>query len=166
MSRFPNGISTSDGAGNLGTAELGATTATSMAATGAVSGATVAATGAVSGGSVAATGAVTGATGTFAGNVSGLGLVGGVTALSKSDNYALAAGEKTLFIGCTMGAGSKTLTLGLAAGQAAIVKNTGGTNAFTVKNVAGDTGTSLATGKSLLIIANATNDASIVIALD
>lgn len=89
-----------------------------------------------------------------------------VTALTKADNYALAAAEKTLVVGVTLSAGSKTVTLGLAAGQVAIVKNTGATNAFTVKNVADDTGTSLAAGKSLLVVGNATANASIVIALD
>lgn len=89
-----------------------------------------------------------------------------VTALTKSDNYALAAAEKSPVVTCTMSAGSKTLTLGLATGQQAVIKNSGGTNAFTVKNQAADTGTSLAAGKSMLFIASTTTDGNIVIALD
>ena len=91
----------------------------------------------------------------------------GTIALTKSDSYALAEAEKSnVYIGCTMSAASKVLTLGLPAGQLAVVKNTGAANAFTVKNATDDTGTSLAAGKSLLIVAGATKDTSVVIALD
>lgn len=95
-------------------------------------------------------------------------MVIGVLALQKADNYSLAAAEKSkVFIGCEMTAGSKVLTLGLTAGQMVIVKNVGATNAFTVKNIAGDTGTSLAAGKSLMLIAgSSTANTNIVIALD
>lgn len=87
--------------------------------------------------------------------------------LSKAVDYALSATEKAkLFTGLVMTATSKVLTLGLAAGQAMIVMNTGDTNAYTVKNVADDTGTSLAAGKAVLIIGSATADASLVIALN
>ena len=41
-----------------------------------------------------------------------------------------------------------------------IVKNAGATNAFTVKNIATDTGTSLAVGRSLLVFASNTEDES------
>lgn len=74
------------------------------------------------------------------------GLIGAVS-LSKSDSYALADGEKKVYIGITMSAASKVLTLGLAEGQIAFVKNEGATNAVTVKNNSGDTGVSLAAGK-------------------
>ena len=86
--------------------------------------------------------------------------------ISMSANYELTADEKGLFISFVCSAASKTLTLGLETGDAAIVTNIGGTNAVTVKNVSGDTGTSLAAGKSALIIASVTADASTVIALN
>lgn len=104
-------------------------------------------------------------TGDVTGNVTG-GILGGIS-ISKADNYSLSTAEKnSLYIGVTMTAGSKVLTLGLAAGQVAFVRNEGATNAFTVKNVAGDTGTSLAAKKTLLIKASTTANASIVAALD
>lgn len=104
---------------------------------------------------------------TIGGNASLGSLKVGVVSLTKADSYTLVAAEKAnVYIGCTMSAASKVLTLGLPAGQLVIVKNTGGTNAFTVKNAADDTGTSLAAGKSLLIVAGATKDTSVVIALD
>lgn len=86
--------------------------------------------------------------------------------LSKSDNYALTATEiaKT-FTSLTQSADNKVLTLGLAAGQTMIVHNAG-SKTFSVKNIAGDTGTSLATTKAILIVGSATQDASIVIALN
>ena len=90
-----------------------------------------------------------------------------VLSVTKAVDYALASSEKkNRLIKTTMSAASKTLTLGLPEGQEIIVKNAGATNAFTVKNVSGDTGTSLAVGKSLLIFASETADASTVIELD
>lgn len=90
----------------------------------------------------------------------------GATALEKADSYALAAAEKTTLIKCEMTAASKVLTLGLPEGQMAVVKNVGATNTFTVKNIAADTGTSLAAGKSLLVFAGKAKDTNVVIALD
>ena len=80
--------------------------------------------------------------------------------LSKSANYSLAEDEKVFYIGVTLTAASKTVTLGLADGQAAVVVNEGGANAFTLKNVAGDSGTSVAAGKAYLILASETANAS------
>ncbi|NLW92377.1 MAG: hypothetical protein GXY34_12360 [Syntrophomonadaceae bacterium] len=107
-------------------------------------------------------------TGNVTGNVAGI-LTGGVIGMAtieKAVDYALVAAEKAkLVISAKMTAGGKTLTLGLAAGQIAFVYNHG-TETYTVKNVAGDTGTSLATTKLLLVVGSATNDASTVIALN
>ena len=95
------------------------------------------------------------------------GAIIGSLALSTADDYALTAAEKAnLVFLITLTAESKTVTLGLAAGQVAFVHNAGATNAFAVKNVAGDTETSLATGKTLLVIGSATAGASTVIALN
>ena len=49
-------------------------------------------------------------------------------------------------------AASKTLTLRLSQDAAAFVVNTGSTNAFTLKNVPGDSGVSVAVGKVYLVI--------------
>ncbi len=107
-------------------------------------------------------------TGNVTGNVAGM-LTGGVIGMAtieKADSYALAAAEKAkLVISAKMTAGSKVLTLGLAAGQVAFVYNHG-TETFSVKNVAGDTGTSLATTKLLLVVGHATANTSTVIALN
>lgn len=110
-------------------------------------------------------GALTGdVTGNVTGNVSGAIL--GARSVEKADNYALTATEKAApFVSAKMTAESKTLTLGLAAGQMMVVYNHG-TESFTVKNVAGDTDTVLATTKGLLIVGAAGNDASTVIALN
>lgn len=104
-------------------------------------------------------------TGNVTGNLNG-GFTGLVT-LSKADTYALAAAEKDKqFYAITLTAGSKVITLGNTAGTWCIVHNAGGTNAFTLKNVAGDTGTSVAAGKTFFVIPSATDNASIVIALN
>ena len=70
--------------------------------------------------------------------------------------------HKRPFLGVTASAASKTLTLGLDDGDMMILVNEGGTNAFTVKNVEGDTGTSIAKGVVALVIASKTADATVV----
>ena len=86
--------------------------------------------------------------------------------ITKADSYSLSASEIAKFVtSITMSAGSKVLTLGLAAGQTMIVYNAG-SETVSVKNVAGDTGTSVATTKAVLVIGSATANASIVIALN
>lgn len=96
------------------------------------------------------------------------GRVVGVTAIAKAADYALTAAERSCeLVKCEMTAASKVLTLGMAENQLVLVKNVGATNAFTVKNISGDTGTSLAAGKSVLLIAGgATANTNTVIALD
>lgn len=88
------------------------------------------------------------------------------TTLSKSADYSLAASEKKPYIGITLSAASKTVTLGLETGQVAIVVNEGGSNAFTLKNVSGDSGTSLAAGKLAIIRASTTANGSKVYILN
>jgi len=75
-----------------------------------------------------------------------------VTTVEMSVDTALTDEQKDIFIDFTCSAASKVLTLGLDAGQHAILTNVGGTNAVTVKNIAGDTGTSVAAGKVALVI--------------
>ena len=74
----------------------------------------------------------------------------------------LADVHKRPFLGVTASAASKTLTLGLDDGDMMLLVNEGGTNAFTVKNVEGDTGTSIAKGVVALVIASKTADATVV----
>ncbi len=102
--------------------------------------------------------------GNLIGNVAGALL--GSKSISKAADYSLTAAEKanTAFL-LKATAASKTFTLGLAAGQIAFIVNVG-TNAFTVKNVAADTGTEVAATKAVMIIASATANASTVIALN
>ena len=77
-------------------------------------------------------------------------------AVSFADDYALTDAEKDVFLSATATAASKALTLGLADGQFMLLANVGGTNAFTAKNLATDTGTSIAAGKVALIIGSPT----------
>lgn len=86
--------------------------------------------------------------------------------VSASDSISLADTEKRAFINITMSAASKVVTLGLEDGQNAIVYNYGGTNAFTVKNVSGDSGTSVGAGKVALILASTTANSTKVIVLN
>lgn len=81
-------------------------------------------------------------------------------------DYELKADEKGLFLAVEATAASKTLTLGLEDGDQMIVTNIGGTNAITLKNVAGDTGTSLAKGKTAIVVASTTADGSTVLVLN
>lgn len=81
-------------------------------------------------------------------------------AISKSANYTLADSEKAAYIGITLTAASKTVTLGLPDGAVALVVNEGGSNAFTLKNVSGDSGTSVAAGKAYLVRASSTANGS------
>ena len=83
-------------------------------------------------------------------------------AATYSDDASLTEKQKNLFFSFSCSAASKTLTLGLKDGQSMILTNVGGTNAVTVKNVAGDTGTSLGAGKVALVIASTTANATVV----
>ena len=87
------------------------------------------------------------------------GLLEGVS-ITKSASYTLADSEKKAYIGITLSSGSKTVTLGLPDGAVALVVNEGGSNAFTLKNVSGDSGTSIAAGKAYLVRASTTANAS------
>lgn len=88
------------------------------------------------------------------------------TALSIEDDYALGAEEKTPFLSFACSAASKALTLGLGVGDVMIVANIGGTNAVTVKAIAGDTGTSVAAGKVAIAIGAAAANASKIYVLN
>lgn len=72
--------------------------------------------------------------------------------VTMSDNTALSAGQKDLFLRVSCSAASKVLTLGLDEGQFMLIANVGTSNAISLKNVSGDTGTSLAAGKVAVVI--------------
>ena len=84
------------------------------------------------------------------------------TVISTDKDLELAKGQKHGIAAITLTAASKTVTAGLGEGQYMYILNAGGSNAFTPKNVAGDTGTSIAAGKFAVIIGSKTADASIV----
>ena len=89
------------------------------------------------------------------------------SAVSTGANYSLTEAEKgSYFLKVEATAASKVLTLGLAENQPMMIANVGASNAITVKNVSGDTGTSLAAGKVALVIASETADATKVYVLN
>lgn len=88
------------------------------------------------------------------------------TALALSDSATLGVDQKKPFIAVSCSAASKSLTLGLKDGDMALVYNTGDTNAITIKNLATDTGTSLAAGKVAIVVASETANATVVTALN
>ncbi len=88
------------------------------------------------------------------------------TAVTFADSVALTDSQKDLFVQAVASAASKVLTLGLQDGQFMLIANVGGTNAFTVKNIADDTGSSLATGKVALVIGSTTANGTKVYVLN
>ena len=99
----------------------------------------------------------------------GVEVAGGFVQGMQTGSRFIAAADTTLaenrrwfYVGLEMNAPSKTLTLDLPDGYVCLVCNEGDTNAFTVKNVSGDTGTSLGTGKVALVVANRTANKTIV----
>lgn len=103
--------------------------------------------------------------GNFDGAVKG-GIKGAITKSIAAD-YTLTAAEKNapvVMIEST--AASKSVVLGLEAGQVMFVANVGGTNAFTAKAITGDTGTSVGTGKVAIVIGSSTANASKIYVLN
>lgn len=84
--------------------------------------------------------------------------------ISVAVDTKLADAHKRPFLGVALTAASKKVTLDLDDGDMMILVNEG-SNAFTVKNVDGDTGTSVAAGQVVLVIASTTADATEVKAL-
>ncbi len=84
--------------------------------------------------------------------------------ISVAVDTKLADAHKRPFLGVALTAASKTVTLDLEDGDMMVLVNEG-SNAFTVKNVSGDTGTSVAAGQVVLVIASTTADATAVKAL-
>lgn len=88
------------------------------------------------------------------------------TSVEIDDDAALTDAQKDLFVAVTASAASKSLVLGLAPGQHMIVTNIGDTNALTIKAITGDTGSSLAAGKTALVIGSGTANASAILVLN
>lgn len=84
--------------------------------------------------------------------------------ISVAVDTKLADAHKRPFLGVALTAASKTVTLDLEDGDMMVLVNEG-SNAFTVKNVSGDTGTSVAAGQVVLVIASTTADDTAVKAL-
>lgn len=75
----------------------------------------------------------------------------GNVAISTAVDITLTEAQGASAVICiTATAASKTVTMGLAEGRSVFVVNAGGTNAFTLKNVSTDSGTSIAAGKVAL----------------
>lgn len=85
-------------------------------------------------------------------------IVGGRGSKTIAVDTALTDAEKATYLEVTASAASKVLTLGLKNGEIMFLKNAGATNAFTAKNIAGDTGVSVATGKTALCVGGTTAD--------
>jgi len=75
-------------------------------------------------------------------------------------------GVEALAVTATATAASKSLVLGVKDGQVLLVANVGNTNAFTLKGITGDSGTSLATGKVALVIGSTTANATKIYVLN
>lgn len=88
------------------------------------------------------------------------------TVLTKSDSFTLGKEDRAAYLGITLSAASKTVTLGLPDNAVCLVVNEGGTNAFTLKNVSGDSGTSIAAGKAALVRASTTANSTNVYMLN
>lgn len=87
-------------------------------------------------------------------------------AVQKSLSANATIGDDAIYYGITLSAAGKTVTLDRAEGTVCFVMNEGGTNAFTLKNVSGDTGTSIAAGKIALVVASRTANKSAMTVLN
>lgn len=88
----------------------------------------------------------------------------GASVISTGANMTLAEKDRAFILAIRATAASKTVTLDLQDDACCIVFN-GGSNTFTLKNVSGDSGTSVAAGGVYLVAASRTANSSIVIAL-
>lgn len=89
-----------------------------------------------------------------------------VTNITIADDAALTVAQKKPYVNVVASAASKSLVLGLKEGETMIVTNVGGTNALTVKAITGDTGTSVAAGKTALCVGSETANASKILVLN
>lgn len=88
----------------------------------------------------------------------------GASQITLSGNMTLPEKDRAFVLFVQATASSKTLTLDLPDDACCIVFN-GASNSFTLKNVSGDSGTSVASGGVYLVKASQTANSSNVIAL-
>ena len=81
------------------------------------------------------------------------------SAIAFEDSVELTEDEKDLFLVIDAKSASKNVVLGLEDGQCMVIANVGSI-AATVKNLSADTGTSLASGKTALVVGSLTSDAT------
>lgn len=88
------------------------------------------------------------------------------SAFELEDDKTLGEYEKDLFLKASASASSKTITLGLADNQPMFIANVGASVAFSVKNLTGDSGTSIAAGKVALVLGSTTANGTKVYVLN
>lgn len=84
----------------------------------------------------------------------------GASTITLSDNMTLQEQDRAFVLVVNATASSKTLTLDLPDDACCIVR--GGSNAFTLKNVSGDTGTSVDVGGFYLVKASQTANGTMI----
>lgn len=84
----------------------------------------------------------------------------GASEITLSDNMTLQEQDRAFVLFVNATASSKTLTLDLPDDACCIVKGDG--NAFTLKNVSGDTGTSVESGYIYLVKASQTANGTLI----
>lgn len=105
----------------------------------------------------------------FAGAASSASELSGKAVSTQDESFAVdttLTGVNALVVTATATAASKSLVLGVEDGQVLFVANVGGTNAFTLKGITGDSGTSLATGKVAIVIGSTTANATKIYVLN
>jgi hypothetical protein len=88
----------------------------------------------------------------------------GASVISTGANMTLAEKDRAFILVIKATAASKTVTLDLPDDACCIVLN-GGSNTFTLKNVSGDTGTSVASGGVYLVKASQTANGTAAVQL-
>lgn len=88
----------------------------------------------------------------------------GASVISTGANMTLEEKDRAFILVIRATAASKTVTLDLPDYACCIVFN-GGSNTFTLKNVSGDSGTSVAAGKAFMIAASRTANETKVVQL-
>lgn len=89
-----------------------------------------------------------------------------VTKISSAVDVTLTDIQKDLVVAVELTAASKAVVLGLTDGQPMLLYNVGGTNAFTAKNLSGDTGTSIAAGKIAFVLGSTTANGTKILVLN
>ena len=94
------------------------------------------------------------------------GFSGSAAKVTTAVDITLGEADRKPVLCVTASAASKSVILGLGDGETMILINNGGTNAFTAKNLSGDSGTSIGTGKVALIIGSTTANGTLAYVLN